>query len=95
MFGAVVNESICLEKKISLIAEELSCYILILIGVKHVALVHCRQDSFDQVLKAFINQALLLGLKLGGPFALGKVISEVLFHFELHELLCFEDSFIY
>jgi len=37
MLGAVVNEFFCLEKKISLIAEELSCYILILIGVKHVA----------------------------------------------------------
>jgi len=95
MFGAVVKKSICLEKKISLITEELSCYILIFIVIKHIALIHCGQDGFDQVLKALINEALLLGLKLGRPLTHREVIFEVLFYFQLHKLLGFDDSFIH
>ena len=95
MLGAVVNESISLEKKISLIAEQLPCYILIFIGVKNIALIHCSQDCFHQILEPFINEALLLRLKLQRPFTLREVISEVLFYFELDKLLCFEDSFIH
>lgn len=95
MLNTVVDDLVDLEKQVSLVSKELSGYIFVFVSVEIIAICHCCQNGFDEVLEALVDQMLLFSFEFGAPLLFAEVLLEVLLDFTADKSLCFENALVY